>query len=52
MVRQPAMATHLCAHGVDPWELEGQLGQKKLDVTETYPVFAPDYSGTGPKLTR
>ena len=41
-----SMATHLRARGVDPWELEGQLGHKKLDVTETYAVFAPDYLGT------
>ena len=41
-----SMATHLPARGVDPWELEGQLGHKKLDVTETYAVFAPDYLGT------
>ena len=40
------MATHLRARGVDPWELEGQLGHKKLDVTETYAVFAPDCLGT------
>ena len=41
-----AEAVHLRARGVDPWELEGQLGHKKLDVTEIYAVFAPDYLDT------
>ena len=45
MVRRPAMATYLRVRGVDPWEPERQLGHKKLDVTETYAVFAPDYLG-------
>ena len=37
---------HLRARGVDPWELEGQLGHKKLYVTKIYAVFAPDYLDT------